>query len=60
MDKLARVLVAFGLVVLLVAASSRFILGRPHLLLGVKALSLLAISNTLFLMAVLVKLFEKK
>lgn len=60
MDKLAKVLVIIGLIVLIVAASSRFIVGRPYLLLGVRALSLLAISNTLFVLAVLAKLFEKK
>jgi len=60
MDKLAKVLVIIGLIVLIVAASSRFIVGRPYLLLGVRALSLLAISNTLFILAALAKLFEKK
>ncbi len=60
MDRLAKILVILGFMLLIVAASSRFVIGRPYMLLGVRALSLLLISNTLFILAILVKVFNKK
>lgn len=60
MKKASNLLVALGLVVLVVAAISRFIIGQPFLLLGVRALSLIAIANTTFLLALILKLSEKK
>lgn len=60
MEKLAKVFVAAGFLILVVAAISRFAIGRPYVLLGIKTLSLIVISNTLFLLAILIKIFEKK
>lgn len=60
MEKLAKILIAAGLLILAIAAISRFMIGRPYVLLGIKTLSLIVIANTLFLMAILVKVFNKK
>ena len=60
MGKLAKILIITGFLVLAVAACIKFIMGRPYLLIGVRALSLLVISNTLFLLAILIKVFSKK
>lgn len=60
MEKLAKIFIAVGFLILVVAAISRFMIGRPYVLLGIKTLSLIVIANTLFLMAILVKLFGKK
>jgi hypothetical protein len=56
----SKILIALGCVFLVVAAVNRFIVGQPYILLGVRALSLIALANTAFLLAVLVKLSEKK
>jgi hypothetical protein len=60
MCMVSKVLVVIGCVFLIVAAVNRFIVGQPYILLGVRALSLLALANTAFLLAILVKLSEKK
>ncbi len=60
MEKLAKIFIAVGFLILVVAAMSRFMIGRPYVLLGIKTLSLIVISNTLFLVAILIKIFEKK
>ncbi len=60
MEKLAKVFIVVGLLILVIAAVSRFIVGRPYLLLGIRTLSLIVIANTLFLMAILIKIFGKK
>lgn len=56
----SKILIALGCAFLVVAAVNRFIVGQPYILLGVRALSLIALANTAFLLAVLVKLSEKK
>jgi hypothetical protein len=60
MEKLARIFIALGFLILVIAAISRFMIGRPFVLLGIKTLSMIVISNTLFLLAIVIKIFEKK
>ena len=60
MEKLAKILIAVGFLILVVAAISRFVIGRPYVLLGIRTLSLIVIANTLFLIALLIKISEKK
>jgi hypothetical protein len=60
MEKLAKIFMVIGLLILVIAGISRFMIGRPYVLLGIKTLSLIVIANTLFLMAILVKIFNKK
>lgn len=60
MKALPNILVGLGLLLLIFAAVTRFFVGRPYGLLGVRALSLIALSNTVFLLAIIVKIFEKK
>ncbi len=55
MKALANILIVVGVVLLFVAGLSRFFLGRPYTLLGVRALSLIVLSNTTFLLAILLK-----
>ncbi len=57
---ISKVLVGIGCIFLIVAAVNRFIVGQPYVLLGVRALSLIALANTAFLLAILVKQCEKK
>ena len=52
--------VVAGFMLLIIAAISRFIIGHPYSLLGVRALSLIGLANTFFLLAALVRLSEKK
>jgi len=60
MNVLCRILVMIGFAILTVAAISRFFVGLPYSLFGVRALSLIALANTAFLLAILVKLTGKK
>lgn len=60
MRVLRDIFIIVGLALLCFAAVFRFLLGHPYALLGVRALSLIALSNTAFLLAVLIKLFQKK
>ena len=60
MEKLAKVFIIVGLLILIMAVISRFTIGRPYVLLGIKTLSLIVISNTLFVLAILIKVFNKK
>jgi hypothetical protein len=60
MKTLASFLVTLGLLLLAVALASRFVLGKPFSLLGVRAMTLIVLANTSFLLAALLKLFEKK
>ena len=60
MEKLTKILIAVGLLILVVAAISRFMIGRPYVLLGIRTLSMIVISNTLFLLAILIKISNKK
>jgi len=60
MKILARVFIIIGLLFLCIAGIYRFILGRPFALLGVKTLSLIVLANTALLLAVLIKVCEKK
>jgi len=60
MNRLAKLFLILGVLVLLAAVLSRFVVGRPYLLLGVRALSLIVISNTFFLLAIIIKVFSKK
>ncbi len=60
MEKLAKFLIAVGFLILVVAAISRFVIGRPYVLLGIRTLSLIVIANTLFSIAILTKIFGKK
>ncbi len=60
MCMLSKILVAIGCVFLVIAAVNRFIVGQPYVLLGVRALSLIALANTAFLLAILVSKCEKK
>lgn len=60
MCMVSKILIVIGFIFLLVAAVNRFIVGQPYVLLGVRALSLIALANTAFLLAALVKLSEKK
>lgn len=55
MKKIANLLVCFGVIMLIIAAISRFIVGQPFSLLGVRALSLIAIANTAFLLGLVLK-----
>lgn len=55
MKKVANLLVFSGVILLVIAAISRFIIGQPFSLLGVRALSLIAIANTAFLLALVLK-----
>jgi len=59
MKKAANLFVLGGLALIIIAAVYRFIIGSPFSLLGVKALSLIAIANTAFLLALLMKSYEK-
>jgi hypothetical protein len=60
MKTLSNILIALGLLLLLNAAVSRLFIGRPFALLGVRALSLIVLANTAFLLAILIKFCEKK
>lgn len=60
MEKLAKIFIIVGIAILAVAAVSRFVIGRPYVLLGIRTLSMLVIANTLFLLSILIKLFGKK
>lgn len=60
MEKLAKIFMAVGFLILIIAAISRFMIGRPYVLLGIRTLSLIVISNTLFLLAILIKILNKK
>lgn len=59
MKKIANLLVVFGAAILIIAAISRFTVGQPFSLLGVRALSLIAIANTAFLLAIVLKTSSK-
>ena len=60
MRALSITLVTVGLVFLAIAGIGRIMIGRPYLLLGVRALSLISLANSAFLLAALIKLSEKK
>ena len=60
MKVLFIIFVSVGLAFLVIAATSRFMVGMPFSLLGVRALSLIGLANTAFLLAVLIKVSEKK
>ena len=57
MEKFIKFFIGLGILILIVAAVSRFMIGRPYVLLGIRTLSLIVISNTLFLLAILIKIF---
>ncbi len=59
MKALGNILVIGGLLLLLGAVLGRFI-GDPRKFLGIYVASLMLLSNTAFLLAILVKLPEKK
>jgi len=52
--------IALGVALLSIAALSRLFVGKPFLLLGVRALSVIALANSALLLAILMKLFEKR
>lgn len=52
--------VVLGIALLVLAAVLRFNIGKPYSLLGVRALSLVALANTAFILAIFLKLSEKK
>lgn len=60
MKALSNLFILLGLLLLMLAGISRLCMGRPFALLGVRALSLIVFSNTCFLLAILIKIFEKK
>lgn len=60
MKILSNVFVIIGVFLLCIAAIYRFGLGRPFALLGVKALSLIVLADTAFLIAILMKIGAKK
>lgn len=60
MKALASIFIVAGLLLLFIVGVSRFFIGRPYALLGVRALSLIVLSNAAFLLAILIKIFEKK
>jgi len=60
MEKTSKILIILGILVLVFAVLIRLPLGRPYSLIGVRALSLITISNTLFLLAIILKIFAKK
>jgi len=60
MGKTSKILIFLGLLVLVLAVLIRLPLGRPYSLIGVRALSLIVISNTLFLLAIIFKIFGKE
>ncbi len=60
MGKIAKIFIFFGLLIVVLAVFIRLPLGRPYTIIGIKSLSLLTIANTLFILAILFKLFEKR
>ncbi len=59
MKALEKVLLVVGLILLVLAAYSKFF-GRPQITMGVRIISLIILANTCFLLAVLSKICEKK
>lgn len=59
MKMIPGILVVLGLIALVIAAIGR-IIGNPHLVMGLTVVGVLLVANTLFTMAILAKLFEKK
>lgn len=59
MKVLEKILVLIGLGILLLAALGK-IFGRPQSAVGIKIISLIIVANTVFLLAILAKLCEKK
>lgn len=60
MGKTSKILIFLGFLMLVLAFLIRLPLGRPYSLIGVRALSLIVISNTLFLLAIIFKIFGKE
>ncbi len=59
MKAAANILMVLGLLLLLFAAVGRF-MGQPGFVLGIKVISVITVANTLFMLAILSKLSEKK
>ncbi|MDD2689916.1 MAG: hypothetical protein PHT41_07195 [Candidatus Omnitrophica bacterium] len=59
MKVVAKILTILGLLTLVFALLGRF-LGQPGFVLGIRIISVITIANTLFMMAILIKLSEKK
>lgn len=59
MKNVLYVLLGLGILLLLVAVVGRFV-GNPGLVKGFKVVNVILVANTMFLLAILAKLFEKK
>jgi len=59
MKALSAILSIVGILILLVAVFGRF-KGDPGMVVGVQVMNMILVANTVLLLAVLVKLFEKK
>jgi hypothetical protein len=59
MKIITNILIILGVLLLIIAGLGKF-LGRPHLAQGVRLISLIILANTAFLIAILIKLTEKK
>lgn len=57
---ISNILILGGLLLLVIAGVFRFFIGKPYTLLGVRALSMIVIANTAFLLAILTRCCEKK
>ncbi|MCX5700569.1 MAG: hypothetical protein NTZ63_03420 [Candidatus Omnitrophica bacterium] len=59
MKKLPMVLLGAGVILLVGAVVGRFV-GNPRTFMGVKILTTITLANTVLLLAIAAKLFEKK
>lgn len=59
MKAAAKILTILGLLTIVLAVLGRF-LGQPGFVLGIRIISVITIANTLFILAILTKLSEKK
>lgn len=56
---IANTLILLGVLLLIISGVGK-LLGRPHLVLGLRLISMITLANTAFLIAILIKLTEKK
>jgi hypothetical protein len=59
MKVLEKIFLTLGICLVCVAVINKFFV-RPHLILGVKLMSLILLANVCLLLAILIKLYEKK
>ncbi|MDD5246017.1 MAG: hypothetical protein PHS09_01350 [Candidatus Omnitrophica bacterium] len=58
MNLLGRIFIYLGAILLIFTALIK-IFGQPHFTMGVKIISLLLLSNTCFLLAIIIKFYDK-